>query len=100
MVELGFGVTLRELVEDFGGGTASGRPIRAIQVGGPLGSYLTADQPKAALDPVQRQLIDTIERRDGSQQVTYNGWPLYYYRQDARIGDVNGQDVEEVGGQA
>ncbi len=44
VVELGFGVTLRELVEDFGGGTASGRPIRAIQVGGPLGSYLTADQ--------------------------------------------------------
>jgi formate dehydrogenase iron-sulfur subunit len=44
VVELGFGVTLRELVEDFGGGTASGRAIRAIQVGGPLGAYLTADQ--------------------------------------------------------
>jgi formate dehydrogenase iron-sulfur subunit len=44
VVELGFGVTLRELIEDFGGGTASGRAIRAIQVGGPLGAYLTADQ--------------------------------------------------------
>ena len=44
VVELGFGVTLRELVEGFGGGTASGRPIRAVQVGGPLGSYLTPDQ--------------------------------------------------------
>jgi formate dehydrogenase iron-sulfur subunit len=44
VVELGFGVTLRELVEDFGGGTASGRPIRAMQVGGPLGAYLTVDQ--------------------------------------------------------
>ncbi|MFL6071085.1 MAG: formate dehydrogenase beta subunit [Actinomycetes bacterium] len=44
VVELGFGVTLRELVEEFGGGTASGRPIRAMQVGGPLGAYLTADQ--------------------------------------------------------
>ena len=44
VVELGFGVTLRELVEGFGGGTASGRPIRAMQVGGPLGAYLTADQ--------------------------------------------------------
>lgn len=44
VVELGFGVTLRELVEDFGGGTASGRPIRSMQVGGPLGAYLTVDQ--------------------------------------------------------
>jgi formate dehydrogenase iron-sulfur subunit len=44
VVELGFGVTLRELVDDFGGGTASGRPVRAIQVGGPLGAYLSAEQ--------------------------------------------------------
>jgi formate dehydrogenase iron-sulfur subunit len=44
VVELGFGVTLRELIEDFGGGTASGRPLRAVQVGGPLGAYLSADQ--------------------------------------------------------
>jgi formate dehydrogenase iron-sulfur subunit len=44
VVELGFGVTLRELVEGFGGGTESGRDIRAVQVGGPLGAYLTADQ--------------------------------------------------------
>jgi formate dehydrogenase iron-sulfur subunit len=32
--------TLRELVQDFGGGTASGRPVKAVQVGGPLGSYV------------------------------------------------------------
>ena len=44
VVELGFGVTLRELVEGYGGGTASGRPIRAIQVGGPLGAYLSEEQ--------------------------------------------------------
>jgi formate dehydrogenase iron-sulfur subunit len=44
VVELGFGVTVRELVEGFGGGTASGRPIRALQVGGPLGAYLSVDQ--------------------------------------------------------
>ena len=35
LVELAFGVSLREIIEDFGGGTASGRPIRAVQVGGP-----------------------------------------------------------------
>ncbi|HEX7060425.1 MAG TPA: NADH-quinone oxidoreductase subunit NuoF [Woeseiaceae bacterium] len=39
LVELPFGLTLRELIEDFGGGTYSGRPIRAVQVGGPLGAY-------------------------------------------------------------
>lgn len=44
IVETGFGITLRELVEGFGGGTRSGRPIRAVQVGGPLGAYLRADQ--------------------------------------------------------
>jgi formate dehydrogenase iron-sulfur subunit len=50
LVELPFGHTLRELVEDFGGGTASGRPMRAIQVGGPLGTYLPAAQWDVALD--------------------------------------------------
>lgn len=40
LVEKAFGLTLRELLVDFGGGTASGRPIRAVQVGGPLGAYL------------------------------------------------------------
>ena len=46
LVELAFGSTLRELIEDFGGGTASGRPVRAVQVGGPLGAYF----PEALLD--------------------------------------------------
>ena len=46
LVEVPFGITLRELIEDFGGGTASGRPIRTIQVGGPLGAFL----PPAAFD--------------------------------------------------
>jgi formate dehydrogenase iron-sulfur subunit len=50
LVEVPFGHTLRELVEDFGGGTASGRSMRAIQVGGPLGTYLPAAQWDVALD--------------------------------------------------
>jgi len=41
LYELEFGVTLGELVNDWGGGTRSGRPVRAVQVGGPLGAYLT-----------------------------------------------------------
>jgi formate dehydrogenase iron-sulfur subunit len=40
IIEVAFGLTLGELVEEIGGGTASGRPVRAVQVGGPLGAYL------------------------------------------------------------
>lgn len=39
LFEIGFGITLGELVEDIGGGTLSGRPVKAVQVGGPLGAY-------------------------------------------------------------
>jgi formate dehydrogenase iron-sulfur subunit len=39
LFEAGFGVTLGELVNDIGGGTLSGRKVRAVQVGGPLGAY-------------------------------------------------------------
>ena len=44
IVEMAFGVSARELVEDFGGGTLSGRPLKAVQLGGPLGAYLPPDQ--------------------------------------------------------
>jgi formate dehydrogenase iron-sulfur subunit len=39
LIERAFGLTLRELIYDYGGGTHSGRPVRAVQVGGPLGAY-------------------------------------------------------------
>jgi formate dehydrogenase iron-sulfur subunit len=39
LIERAFGLTLRELIYDYGGGTYSGRPVRAVQVGGPLGAY-------------------------------------------------------------
>lgn len=44
LVELAFGISLRELMEDFGGGTLTGKPLKAVQVGGPLGAYLPASQ--------------------------------------------------------
>ena len=44
LVERAFGLTVRELLEDYGGGSQSGRPIRAVQIGGPLGAYLPASQ--------------------------------------------------------
>jgi formate dehydrogenase iron-sulfur subunit len=40
LVERAFGLTVKELVYDYGGGSASGRPVRAVQIGGPLGAYL------------------------------------------------------------
>ena len=50
LVELAFGATIRTLVEDFGGGTRSGRPIRAVQVGGPLGAYFPTSLLDTPLD--------------------------------------------------
>jgi len=46
IVETAFGVTLDALVNDYGAGTLSGRPIRAVQIGGPLGAYF----PVASMD--------------------------------------------------
>ena len=50
LVELAFGVSLRELLYDYGGGSRSGRPIKAVQVGGPLGSYVPESQWDIPLD--------------------------------------------------
>jgi len=46
LIELPFGVPVREIVEQWGGGTRTGRPFRAVQIGGPLGAYF----PAALLD--------------------------------------------------
>lgn len=50
LVEKAFGVTLREILYDYGGGSASERPIRAVQVGGPLGAYMPESQFDTPLD--------------------------------------------------
>ncbi len=50
LIELAFGVTLRELLYDYGGGSATGRPIKAVQVGGPLGAYLPESQFDTPVD--------------------------------------------------
>ncbi|MFV3411598.1 formate dehydrogenase beta subunit [Pseudomonas nitroreducens] len=50
LVERAFGLTLRELVEGYGGGTASGRPLKAAQVGGPLGAWVPPAQFDTPLD--------------------------------------------------
>lgn len=50
LIEKSFGLSLRELIYDFGGGTRSGRQVKAVQVGGPLGAYLNEAQFDLALD--------------------------------------------------
>jgi formate dehydrogenase iron-sulfur subunit len=50
IVETAFGITLGELVEGYGGGTRSGRPVRAVQVGGPLGAYLPTSRFDLPMD--------------------------------------------------
>jgi formate dehydrogenase iron-sulfur subunit len=50
LIEYAFGITLREVIEEFGGGTFSGRPVRAVQVGGPLGAYIPAHMLDLPLD--------------------------------------------------
>ncbi len=50
LVEKAFGITLNELLHDFGAGTRSGRPIKAVQVGGPLGAYVPQSQWNVPLD--------------------------------------------------
>jgi len=50
LVEIAFGMPLREILYDFGGGSATGRPIRAVQAGGPLGAYMHPSQFDTTVD--------------------------------------------------
>lgn len=50
LIERAFGLTLHELLYGYGGGSASGRPLRAVQVGGPLGAYIPASQFDTPVD--------------------------------------------------
>jgi predicted lipoprotein with Yx(FWY)xxD motif len=76
--------------------------------GGPAGSTCK-DDCAAAWPPfttagttqvnegVSGDLVGTLEREDGATQVTYNGWPLYYYAKDEKPGDTTGHDIEDFG---
>ena len=56
---------------------------------------LTTGAPVAG-EGVDASKLGTTTRTDGTVQVTYNGWPLYYYDKDKAPGDVVGQDVGDV----
>ena len=56
---------------------------------------LTTGKPAAGTG-VDASKFGTITRTDGTTQVTYNGWPLYYYAKDQQAGDTTGQSVGSV----
>lgn len=65
LVEKAFGVTTRELIEDWGGGTATGRPVRAVQVGGPLGAYLPESKFDVPMDYEAFAKVDAMVGHGG-----------------------------------
>lgn len=52
--------------------------------------------PAQAGSGIDATLLGTVARDDGTDQVTYNGWPLYYFTPDSSPGDMNGQGVGDV----
>jgi formate dehydrogenase iron-sulfur subunit len=65
LVEKAFGVTTRQLLEDWGGGTATGRPARAIQVGGPLGAYIPESKFDVPMDYEEFAKVDAMVGHGG-----------------------------------
>ena len=60
LYETAFGITLDELIYDIGGGTQSGRPVKAVQVGGPLGAYIHPDQFEVPFDYEAYARLDAL----------------------------------------
>jgi predicted lipoprotein with Yx(FWY)xxD motif len=57
---------------------------------------LTEGDPQAQ-GPADRSMLGTTKRKDGSVQVTYDGWPLYTYVGDQNPGEANGNDIDQFG---
>jgi len=58
-------------------------------------ALLTVGDPKIG-EGIDAKLVGSISREDGARQLTYNGWPLYYYAPDEKPGDTKGQNVGGV----
>jgi predicted lipoprotein with Yx(FWY)xxD motif len=59
--------------------------------------YVTQGTPTAGDSSVKSIMLSTIRRKDGTQQVAYDGMPLYHYAKDTGPGSTRGQDIEEFG---
>jgi predicted lipoprotein with Yx(FWY)xxD motif len=58
---------------------------------------LLTDGDPQAQGAAERSMLGTTKRKDGTLQVTYNGWPLYTYAGDKAPGEANGNDIEQFG---
>lgn len=85
------GLTLYDFHKDKGGTSACYGPCA-----GAWPPLLTEGEPQAEAGAMASQL-GTTERKDGSVQVTYNGWPLYTYAGDKAPGEANGNDIDQFG---
>lgn len=86
----GKGMTLYLFTKDTKG---SGKSVCA---GGCLAAWPPLLGTPKAGSGVDATKLGTLTRDDGSRQVTYNGWPLYFWAQDSKPGDVTGQNVQGV----
>jgi predicted lipoprotein with Yx(FWY)xxD motif len=59
---------------------------------------ITKGAPKAG-SGAEASMLGTMDRKDGSMQVTYHGWPLYYFVKDKKAGDTVGQGKKGFGGE-
>ncbi len=86
----GNGMTLYLFTKDSPGTTTCAGKCAAIWP-----ALLTAGAPQAG-SGVDASKLGTLTRADGTTQVTYNGWPLYYYAKDTQPGDTTGENVGGV----
>ncbi len=76
LIEVPFGVTLKEIIENYGVGTISGRPIKAVQIGGPLGAYWSKKYFDTPLD------YETFQEKGG--MIGHGGVVIFDDRVDLR----------------
>lgn len=77
---------------------ANGNPVSCTGQCAEAWPPFVTDGAPVASDGVDAGLLSTTERSDGTTQVVYNGWPLFYFVNDPAPGDVNGQGIESFGG--
>jgi predicted lipoprotein with Yx(FWY)xxD motif len=102
LVNVGQNSTLGSFLVDSKGMTlylfTNDKPNTSNCYGGCAGYWpplLTNGAPVAGTG-VNASMLGTTKRTDGTTQVTYNGWPLYYYVSDKAAGDTTGEDVQNV----
>jgi predicted lipoprotein with Yx(FWY)xxD motif len=60
-------------------------------------AFVSQGEPQVG-EGLDAALLKTVTRDDGTNQLVYNGWPLYYFHQDQKAGDILGQDIHSFGG--